>query len=605
MAVALIGVSPSETFAKKPVDPVAACANLAAITKFPVMPAQITMAKFNAAGTTSANGVPLPDHCQVQGVINKRIGTDGFPYGIMFEVRLPTPTAWNGRFMFQGGGGSEGSVPPATGTAGTLTPTLAHGWAVATQDGGHENSTLPFSNEFFFDAQAVIDEGYHSIDVTTQTAKFLIKAYYNEKPDRSYYYGCSNGGRQGMVFMQTFPDYYDGIVVGDPVYDLEAITLSMLWGVEKINEITPAPIQHTSTGNPILYPAFPLPDQQLFQKALLQACDGLDGVVDGVIDDLKQCKAKFDPATYVFSDTNQPLQCAGGKTASCLAPAQVNAVKAIVQGPRTSSGEPVFAPAGAVVKDHANNRMLGYPFDGAFMAPSGIPSRKIGTATTAPGDYALGVTQLRYGWITPPNPTMDPLTFDFTTDLTLLIKSSPQVTVATSTNIKKFIDHGGKAIWFHGLSDPGVPVMGTVKYYNEMSDRNGGVERAQDFSRLYLVPNMAACSGGPSTDQFDMLTPLVNWVEKGHAPHSVVASGTNFVLAPTTRSRPLCPYPEEVRYTGGTGGDLSLASNYSCVKPFNADHHDRDHDQGRGHDHDGRYGQNDHDHGFGGDRYDD
>src|SRR5215469_13066678 len=124
-------------------DPETACLNLAALTKFPVASTQITLTKFNRNGATSANGVPLPDHCEVQGIINKRIGTDGLPYGDRFEVRLPAPAQWNGRFMFQGGGGTEGAVPPATGNAGTLSPTLAHGWAVASQDGGHENTDLP------------------------------------------------------------------------------------------------------------------------------------------------------------------------------------------------------------------------------------------------------------------------------------------------------------------------------------------------------------------------------------------------------------------------------------------------------------------------------
>ena len=213
-------------------DPETACASLATLTNFPVTPTQITLAKWNPAGTTMANGVPLPDHCQVQGIINERIGVDGFHYGDRFEVRLPTHADWNSRFMFQGGGGTEGSVPAATGSAGTLSPTLAHGWAVASQDGGHENSELPFSLQFTLDPQAVADHAYRSIDVTTQTAKFLIKTYYGKRPDYSYSVGCSTGGRQGMVFSQNFPHYFDGIVAGDPVYDLQAISLSEDWGVQ-------------------------------------------------------------------------------------------------------------------------------------------------------------------------------------------------------------------------------------------------------------------------------------------------------------------------------------------------------------------------------------
>ena len=148
--------------------PVSVCADLANLTNFPLTPTQITVAQFNPRGATSANGTVLPGHCLVRGIVNKRIGADGYQYGDTFEVRLPTPADWNGRFMFQGGGGTEGFLPPATGHAGTLSPALAHGWVVASQDGGHENSQLPYPNAFYLAQQAVIDHAYRSLDVTTQ-----------------------------------------------------------------------------------------------------------------------------------------------------------------------------------------------------------------------------------------------------------------------------------------------------------------------------------------------------------------------------------------------------------------------------------------------------
>jgi tannase/feruloyl esterase len=548
-------------------DPATACANIANLTNFPVTPTQITLAKWNPSGTTTANGVPLPDHCQVQGIINQRIGIDGFPYGDRFEVRLPTPADWNRRFMFQGGGGTEGSVPAATGSAGSLSPALAHGWAVTSQDGGHENSQLPFPLQFTLDPQAVIDHAYQSIDVTTQTAKFLIKTFYGKSAEYSYHVGCSTGGRQGMVFSEKFPNYFDGIVAGDPVYDLEAIALSEDWGVEQIKAITPAPIQTLPNGSPILYPAFPVADQQLFTKAILQACDGLDGVADGVIDELKSCQAHFDPATYVFSDTGQPLLCTGAKTDSCLSAEQIKAVKNINQGPRNSLGQTIEAPAGAVARDHPDNTVVGYPYDGGFMAPSGIPSRKIGTPTSTPGDFALGLGQIPYLWISPADPSFDPLSFNFDTDVARLTPESPLVTPSTSLDISKFKNHGGKIIWYHGLSDPGPSVTYTIEYYKALKAKYGGLRETRKFARLFLIPNMGHCGGGPSTDQFDPLTPLVDWVEYGIAPDKIIASGTNFTSAPTTRSRPLCLYPKEARYIGAPGGDLSLASNYTCVSP--------------------------------------
>jgi len=548
-------------------DPATACANIANLTNFPVTPTQITLAKWNPSGTTTANGVPLPDHCQVQGIINQRIGIDGFPYGDRFEVRLPTPADWNRRFMFQGGGGTEGSVPAATGSAGTLSPTLAHGWAVASQNGGHQNSELPNSLQFALDPQAVVDHAYRSIDVTTQTAKFLIKAFYGNRPDYSYSVGCSTGGRQGMVFSENFPHYFDGIVAGDPVYDLEAIALSEDWGVQAIKAIAPTPIQTLPNGSPILYPAFPVADQQLFTRAILQACDSLDGASDGIIDDLKTCQMHFDPATYVFSDTGQPLQCSGDKTESCLTPAQIDAVKKINQGPRNSLGQTIEAPAGAVVRHHPDNTVVGYPYDGGFMAPSGIPSRKIGTPTSTPGDFALGLGQIPYLWITPADPSFDPLSFNFDTDVPDLTPESPLVSTSTSLDISKFKNRGGKIIWYHGLSDPGPSVTYTIEYYKALKAKYGGLRETRKFARLFLIPNMGHCGGGPSTDQFDPLTPLVDWVEHGIAPDKIIASGTNFTSAPTTRSRPLCLYPKEARYIGGPGGDLSVASNYTCVSP--------------------------------------
>jgi feruloyl esterase len=566
----LVGVSAassgtSASLAATPSDPAAACAKLANLADFPVTPTQITLAKFIPGGTTSADGVTLPDHCQVQGIINKRTGIDGFPYGDRFEVRLPAQ--WNGRFMFQGGGGTEGAVPPATGNAGTLSPTLARGWAVASQDGGHENKDLPVPNQFFLDPEAIADHAYRSIDVTTQIAKFLIDAYYGQSPNRSYFVGCSTGGRQGMVFSQNFPDYYDGIVAGDPVYDLEAIALAEDWGVQAIAAITPAPIQKFPNGSPVLYPAFPVADQNLFTSAILAACDRLDGLADGVVDNLPACWAKFDPATFVFPDSGLPLQCMGAKTATCLTSAQINAVKKINQGPRNSLGQPIKVPAATAARDHADNTVVGYAYDGGFMTPTGIPSRKIGTPTTPPGDFTLGLGQIPYIWLSPANPGADPLRFDFDKDIGNVNKSTPLVTYSASTDISKFKNRGGKIIWYHGASDPGPPVQATIAYYNALTARNGGPEQTAAFARLFVVPNMGHCRGGPATDQFDMLTPLVSWVEQGTAPDHVIASGTRFTSSPATRSRPLCPYPQETRYVGPAGGDIGAATNYACVGP--------------------------------------
>jgi len=591
-------------------SPAVACSALAMLTNFPIR------AQGGAAGTTltlvqlNPATATLPEHCQVQGMLRVRTGIAGpnatpQTYGTKFEVRLPT--AWNGRYMFQGGGGTEGSLPAATGaqtgTAGFAE--LKNGWAVASQDGGHETSQLPPTtpktadapsilqvNMFYPDTQAVKDWAYNAIDITTQTAKYLIDSYYARPADRSYFVGCSTSGRQGMAMTQLFPNHYDGVVAGDPFYLPPDISLSETWGLEQIISVSPK----DSGGNPIYTQSFTLSDQNLFTNAILAACDALDGLVDGVIDNRAACH--FDPATFVFPSSGpygsiapgQALQCTAAKNATCLTPGQVTALKKIAQGPR-SNGRPIVSPDGT--------RLSGYPFDGGFMQPSGIPTRDIGTATSPPGNIGLGSGQLPLFWFAVPNPKYNPLTVNYDTDIKLVTASSPAIN--NSTDISAFVDRGGKLIFYHGLSDSGPPWPYTVEYFHKVAEQQAvrspftfvsdgghsgtsqGPHNASDFMKLYLVPNMGHCGGNASTDKFDMLTPLVNWVENTVEPQTVVASGTNFSSTlgtltglPTTRSRPLCPYPQTLRYMGPAGGDISVASNYSCVGgPF---HTFEDHD---------------------------
>ena len=585
----------------KGLAPAVTCASLATLAGFPVQPSgsmggtAITTARLVAAvGTT-------PEYCLVQGILQERndgvagiAGTCGsLPtcasyrtnqhYGTLFEVRLPT--AWNGRYMFQGSGGTEGSLPGASGQIGGTAglTILRNGFVVASQNGGHQTGELPASyppsstttdlnhiqviqgNMFFPDAQAVKDWGYNSIDVTTQTAKFLINAYYGRAQEHSYFVGCSTSGRQGMAMSQLFPQHYDGIVAGDPFYLPPDISLSETWGLEQIISISPK----DANGVPQYLKSYTLADQNLFTNAILAACDHLDGLVDGVIDDLAACS--FDPATFVFPSSGvygsiapgMPLQCTGDKTPTCLTPAQVTAAKKIDQGPRTSSGERITSPDGTTLS--------GYPFDGGFMQPSGIPTRDIGTANSPPGNIGLGSGQLPLFWFATPDPGYNPLTVNYDLDIHLVTPASPVVN--HSTEIGPFIGRGGKIIFYHGLSDSGPPWPYTRKYFHDVMTKNGGMAGASKFMKLYLVPNMGHCGGNMATDSFDMLTPMVNWIENGVAPQEIIATGNRFQATPgaytglpnpgtATRSRPLCPYPKTLRYSGS--GDISQASSYAC-----------------------------------------
>jgi feruloyl esterase len=596
--------STGTTSIARPVTP-RPCAGLALLppSDFPVPNTVIT----SAVDTLAGGG--LPERCIITGYVNQHISpVDNCQYVDGFQVQLPLPSSWNGRFMFQGGGGTEGSVPNATGsTSLSSTFGIVNGYAVASQNGGHFNTPdlkaptcdkgYGNANEFYLDPLGTIGQAYQSIEVTTLVAKYLVNQFYGDGPHRSYWVGCSTGGRQGMVMSQNFPMFFDGIIAGDPVYDQQALGLSETYGVEAILNvynnnpslppITYVPQPAPQPPGPILYPAFPAADQTLLETALLQVCDALDGVADGVIDNLPACVAKFDPATatYTSAGVTFQLQCAGAKNATCLSPAQIQAVKKINLGPRTSSGQPIVAPAGTVAEDNVTAIARGYQWDGGWMATTGIPTRKIGSPNNVPGDFSLGVGTFGYAFLTPANPTYYTLNFNFDTDLGMLSKSTPIVTYSTSADIKRFVDYGHKIIWYHGLSDPGPPVLGTVKYYEEMAQQMGGLQQAQNFSRFYPVPNMGHCSGGPATDKFDLLTPLANWVENGVAPGPVNATGTNFtpaayqvsfVQGPTTRSRPLCPYPQQPRFIGSvsTVGGVPVATNqadladptkYQCI----------------------------------------
>jgi feruloyl esterase len=619
----------------------------------------ITSAVDTAASAT------LPERCVVTGYINRHASpVDTCFYQDGFQVQLPLPAAWNGRFMMQGGGGSEGSVPTATGTIGGSTGILevAKGYATASQDGGHENTDLvacattnAFTfgnvNEYALDPLGLIGQSYQSIEVTALTAKYLINEYYGTGPNHSYWVGCSTGGRQGMVMSQNFPSFFDGIVAGDPVYDQEALGMSETNGVEAILNVyltnpaltPPGPTMISQAApepsGPHLYPAFPSSDQSLFETALMQACDTLDGVADGVIDDVPACVAHFNPTTAMWTDytgalgpvgATYPLQCTGAKNPTCLSPAQIQAAMQINRGPR-SNGSLVTAPAGATAPDPVSNVSQGYQYDGGWMATTGIPSRKIGTSSpnSLPGDFSLGVGTFGYLFLSPKCPTCYTLEFNFNS-MTLtqsgstyaLAPYTPVVNYSTSLDISQFVHYGHKIIWYHGASDPGPPILGTQLYYQQMARQFGGLQRAQNFSRFYPVPNMDHCTGGPTTDGFDFLTPLVGWVENGTPPGAVVSSGKNFnaatyqvvgnyitngfINAPTTRSRPLCPFPQQARFTGSTTvvngvpvastpSDLANATNYTCIQPPGGepplpphyggrfDHDDGQHDEGFSH----------------------
>jgi hypothetical protein len=490
------------------------CANLALLK---IDNVEITKAELVAPGVTipppypgAATVGPLPAHCRVDGVINRRKGVDGQEFGIGFAVTLPPPGEWNGDFMMQGGGGGNGVVAYPTGAnyAGEK-PALSRGFAVASSDTGHKAKTGPFDFSFMRDQQAYLDFAFLANAQVAAVARQILARYYAKPAAYSYFVGCSTGGREGMILSQRYPAAFNGIVSGDPAMrtGLSNLTIAQ-WIPVAYNQAAPK----DASGQPQIDQFLTDDDRKLFMDALMQRCDARDGVADGMISDPLGCD--FDPAV---------LACKPGQDGHCIAREKTDAIKKAFAGPRNQYGTQV------------------YP---GFLYDTGITIK-----SPVPGLLALGKNGL-FG----PYPTATELDVD----KAALHASDPLVEPA-STNLSTFSGTGGKLIFFHGDSDQWFSALDTLGFYKSLAPTSGGEEKLAGWSRIFLVPGMAHCAGGPSLDHFDMLTAIVNWVEKGEAPDAVIATGRAF----PGRSRPLCAYPKHAQYKGS--GDPQLAQNFECV----------------------------------------
>jgi hypothetical protein len=511
--IPLLALSFFCTFAIAHAQSSEACAGL---VEFKLTGVEITKANFVLAGTNvpppypgAPNVGPLPAHCRVDGIINRRKGVDGQEFGIGFAVALPDKTAWNGDFMMQGGGGGNGIVAyPAGANYAGDTPALSRGFAVASTDTGHKAKTGPFDFSFMRDQQAYLDFAFLANAEVAGVAKQIIAHYYARPPAYSYFVGCSTGGREGMILSQRYPTEFNGIVSGDPAMRTGLSNLAIAqWVPVAYNQAAPK----DSSGKPQIDKFLTDDDRKIFMTALMKQCDAKDGVADGMISDPLGCD--FDPAVLV---------CKAGETDSCIAPEKLAAIKKAFAGPKNAYGTQV------------------YP---GFLYDAGVAMKG-----PVPGLLALAKSGL-FG----PYTTATELDVDKAT----LHASDPLVEPA-STNLSTFSGNGGKLIFFHGDSDPWFSPLDTLAYYKSLAEVNGGSDKVSEWSRIFLVPGMAHCGGGPALDHFDMLTAVVNWVEKNAAPDSVVATGAAF----PGRSHPLCAYPKHAHYTGT--GDTQDARNFQC-----------------------------------------
>ena len=501
-------------------DPASRCAALSQL-QISGVALEVTKAEWHAAGKTAAQpgqmgmaSMALPAYCRIDGMLDRRVGDQGVSYGIGFALALPDE--WNGRFLQQGGGGLNGNIGMPLGTvAAGNRPALARGFAVASTDTGHQSKGGGFDAGFMQDQQAALDFAYVAVGRVAALSKQIIAQFYGKPADHSYFTGCSTGGREAMLMAQRYPTYFDGIISGAPAIRTNHSNLALRFMAVTYNQIAPRDAQ----GKPITAQALSDSDRKLVLDGLLAACDGGDGLKDGMIFDPLHCR--FDPEVF-------QCQLDAAKSDGCLTSKQAAAIRKAFAGPKDSKGNQVYP---------------GFLFDTGIAV-----SRGISGVLRSPS---------------PPGPPIQSLEMDIDREARAA-DTNPEVILSdtgTWTNLNTFSGHGGKLIFFHGVSDPWFSALDTLDYYQRVGKDNGGPDRVRGWSRLFLSPGMGHCGGGEAAlDTFDLLSALVDWVEKGTAPESVRATGQAF----PGRSRPLCAYPQHAQYKGQ--GDPQDAKNFECKR---------------------------------------
>ncbi len=484
--------------------------------------------------TYEAGSATQPAHCVVRGSAAHRTGTDGKPYETRFELRLPT--AWSGRFLYQGGGGNDGTVAPAVGrNTGSFPDTgLQRGFSVVTTDAGHQGGTA----EFGVDPIARVDHAYAAHERTYTIAIAIQSRYYGRAPHHKYFVGCSGGGRQGMMFAQRYPAYFDGIAICAPAMSVSSgATIAAAWDTQTY--LSAAPVD--ANGRRVLSRAFSDADLALVARGITNACDAADGAVDGMV--LRPDVCRFDPKT---------LRCSGAKDANCLTADQVSALLRAFGGPHTSSGRALY---------------VGQAWDPGIAAP-GWRQWKLGSSQTGTPNSAnttLMAGALAYEFVTPADPSLDIVRFDFDRDPQRMQAFSQVYDTYRDATLAAFRKRGGKLLIFHGTADPIFSALESIDYYQRLSRNSGGRTATAQWARLFLIPGMNHCAGGPATDSFDGLGAIVAWVEKRIAPGRIEASANPRSTYFAGRTRPLCAYPEYARYSGR--GSLEDGTNFTCVAP--------------------------------------
>ncbi|AKH41522.1 feruloyl esterase [Altererythrobacter atlanticus] len=511
----LAGAATSEMPARQPADDIdARCEALIGMEITPgttiVAASHVPPSEGGSAPQAGAPPLPpLPGHCLAEGMIDPHQGADGTQYGIGFALALPDD--WNGRFLLQGGGGMNGVVQPPIGpVAAGSNPALARGFAVLSHDSGHKGAV--FDASFTRNQRAALDFAERAVRKAAERGKPITAHYYGREINHSYMTGCSTGGREGMLAMQRYPELFDGIVIGAPAMRPGFSNFGVEWAAVQFNQAAP----RDADGLPIVSQIFSAADRETILKGMLDQCDALDGRADGMIMNVAQCN--FQPAR---------LQCTASKTDSCLSSPQVQALERAFAGAKDAAGYPAYTQI---------------PYDTGIVNTDGpIPGY---LPNGAPGVFG---------------PASRALSVDVDARLQQLRADGNARLTDTHvwTNLSTFLGRQGKVMFFHGVSDPWFSAFDTWNYWQRAAEANG--DAFTEASRFYMVPGMMHCAGGNAFDNFDLLAPLVDWVEKGVAPASIDAGRED-----SPARRPMCPHPA---YAHFEGGDPDSAESYSCRQP--------------------------------------
>ena len=442
----------------------------------------------------------LPAFCRVAATARPTSDSD-----IKFEVWMPVEN-WNGKFEGTGNGGWLGAIIyPA------LADGLRRGYAVANTDTGHVSGVMDGSWALGH-PEKLIDFAYRAVHEMTVEGKAIAAAFYGKKAARAYWVGCSSGGKQGLKEAQRFPDDYDGIVAGAPANYWTHLTAATVWvGLQALKDKASY---------------IPKEKYAVIHKAAIEACDAIDGIKDGVIDDPRKCH--FDPKV---------IECKGADGPDCLTAAQVETARK-VYGPATAPDGTQFFPGLEPGSELVWGFMMGGP------EPSRIGS-----------DY--------YTYILHKDPKWNPRTMDFNKEVAEADKLDRGIINATNPDLSKFKAHGGKLIMYHGWADALIVPENSINYYQSVVEAMGGARKTEDFFRLFMVPGMGHCGGGEGPCNFDALSALEQWVENGKPPDRIVASHST--AGRVDRTRPLCAYPRVAKYKGS--GSTDDAANFTCAMP--------------------------------------